>query len=274
MPAPNNRPPTLVIIGKSGLILAVCLLFIVWWWYTPPGLLGKAAAIGYAFCHRIVERSFSLAGQPLPLCARCTGLYLGALLGLIFQAGCGRRLGGYPARRFLIFFGALGLAYALDGLNSFLQLMALPGLPPIYLPNNALRLATGTGMGLSIAIVLYPAFVQATWGDWENRPALANSRRLLELLGLAAGLDVIFLADIPLINYGLALASALGVLVMLSMVYTLAGILLFKMENRFWKISQLLLPLAGGFGLALLQVALFDGLRYALTGTWNGFIIG
>jgi hypothetical protein len=35
-----------------------------------------------------------------------------------------------------------------------------------------------------------------------------------------------------------------------------------------------LLPLTGGFGLALLQIALLDFGRYALTGTWDGFHLG
>jgi uncharacterized membrane protein len=30
------------------------------------------------FCHQIVERSFCVDGRPFGLCARCTGIYLGA----------------------------------------------------------------------------------------------------------------------------------------------------------------------------------------------------
>jgi uncharacterized membrane protein len=33
-------------------------------------------------CHQISERSFHLAGFPLAVCARCTGLYVGALAGV------------------------------------------------------------------------------------------------------------------------------------------------------------------------------------------------
>ena len=35
---------------------------------------------GAVVCHQKAERSFSLAGQPLPVCARCTGIYVGAAL--------------------------------------------------------------------------------------------------------------------------------------------------------------------------------------------------
>ena len=40
-------------------------------------------AVGSVICHQIPERSFFLAGQQLPVCARCTGLYVSGTLGLI-----------------------------------------------------------------------------------------------------------------------------------------------------------------------------------------------
>jgi uncharacterized membrane protein len=36
-----------------------------------------------AACHQIPERSFHVAGYPLAVCARCFGLYVGALAGLV-----------------------------------------------------------------------------------------------------------------------------------------------------------------------------------------------
>ena len=65
---------------KAGLALAVGLVLLGWLLNTPPGLLGKADAIGYAVCHRIDLRSFHLGERALPLCARCSGMYLGAML--------------------------------------------------------------------------------------------------------------------------------------------------------------------------------------------------
>ncbi len=35
-------------------------------------------------CHQIAERSFHLAGQPLAVCHRCFGFYVGFTLGLVF----------------------------------------------------------------------------------------------------------------------------------------------------------------------------------------------
>ncbi|MEJ7618997.1 MAG: DUF2085 domain-containing protein [Pyrinomonadaceae bacterium] len=39
-------------------------------------------ALGYV-CHQVPERSFQLQGHPLPVCARCLGLYAGFLIGAL-----------------------------------------------------------------------------------------------------------------------------------------------------------------------------------------------
>src|SRR4051812_25328683 len=48
----------------------------------PAAVAGSASALVYAFssiiCHQRPERSFQLWSAQLPVCARCTGLYLGA----------------------------------------------------------------------------------------------------------------------------------------------------------------------------------------------------
>jgi len=43
------------------------------------------------FCHQNPERSFSFAGQVLPFCQRCTGLYVGAVAAALFLTSFGRR---------------------------------------------------------------------------------------------------------------------------------------------------------------------------------------
>jgi uncharacterized membrane protein len=49
-----------------------------------PSLAHAGALVYFAgafVCHQRPERSFHLAGAPLPVCARCTGLYVSALAG-------------------------------------------------------------------------------------------------------------------------------------------------------------------------------------------------
>jgi uncharacterized membrane protein len=251
---------------------SVALLLLGWLLNTPAGLLGKADAIGYAVCHRIDVRSFHLGDRPLPLCARCTGMYLGAMLGLLYQSIFYRRRTGTPPLRIIIMLGMMVLAFVVDGVNSFLHL--IPGAPGIYEPNNILRLFTGTGMGLVIATMLFPAFNQTVWKDWDPKPAFNSLRGLGGLVVLALALDGLVLTGSSWVLYPLALTSALGVLVLLAMVYSMVLLLLLRFENRFQFFYQLILPLAGGFGVGLLQIVLLDVVRFAFTHTWDGFHLG
>jgi hypothetical protein len=71
-----------------------------------PGAPARLAAgtvylAGRVVCHQRPERSFRAAGHPLPVCARCTGIYaaapLACLLALALPGGRGRRWWGWAA---------------------------------------------------------------------------------------------------------------------------------------------------------------------------------
>ena len=258
----EKSPFRWLVYGLGGSIL------LAWLALTPGGLLGKADAVAYAVCHRIAAHSLSLGDRQLPLCARCTGMYLGAVLGLGFQHFQGRR-GSLPALRYVLLFGPMVVFFGVDGVNSYLHFF--PHGISLYAPQNWLRLVSGTGMGLTISAVLAPAFRQTLWETWEPIPAFSGLKPYLLLIGLAAGMDLLVLSGIPIILYPLALLSAAGVLLLLGMIYTMVLVMLFKAENRFSRINGLKVFVVGGLILALLQISLLDAGRYWLTGTWQGF---
>lgn len=257
--------------------LAAGTVFFAFLMYAPEGLLGKADAIGYAVCHRIDVRSFHIGARALPLCARCTGMYLGALLGLVFLGVTGGRRAGLPDRKMMILLGAFVVAFAIDGSNSYLYLLKELGsgpfsqVPNLYVPNNTLRLLTGTGMGLVIAAVLIPAINQSFWNDWKPGTIFSSWKHLLALVGLAFLLDLIVLADIPSVLLVLALLSAATVVLLLTLVYSLVILMISRRENRFSSLASAWLPLMAGFTIAMLQILAIDILRFTLTNTWSGF---
>jgi uncharacterized membrane protein len=56
------------------------------------GLAVAAYAVGHLICHQLPARSFHLWGAALPVCARCTGIYLGAAAaGVVFALARWRR---------------------------------------------------------------------------------------------------------------------------------------------------------------------------------------
>jgi len=258
--------------GKSFVLLTVALIFLGWLWNTPPGLLGKADAVGFAVCHRIDSRSFHLGERQLPLCVRCSGMYLGAMLALAYQGAYAGRRGGMPGWKIWIVMGVFTLAFALDGLNSYLHLF--PGFRWGYEPQNWLRLLTGSGMGLVMGLAVVPAFNQTVWAAYDPQPVMSRWRELAGLVLLTLALDAVVLTENPLILYPMALVSAAGVVILLSTIYAMLWLIIMRRENRFHSFSELLIPLAMGFGLALIQVGGLDWVRYLLTGSWEGFHLG
>ena len=259
--------------------LAALLVFAVWFSFTPPGLLGKADAIGYAICHRIDERSLHIGDRQLPLCARCTGEFYAAAITLIFLAVTSPKKSGMPGWKLgipLLFFLA---AFGIDGTNSFFYLLkesangALDQIPNLYLPNNTLRLLTGSGMGIALASILYPAFNQSVWKDADPGRAL-SWKTLGILVAIILVVDLAVLLESPVILYPIAVLSVLGVLALLIMVFSMVWILMMRQDNEFTSWKQLWMPFLGGTTLAFLMISAIDLLRFKLTGTWGAFPLG
>jgi uncharacterized membrane protein len=98
------------------------------------------AALAYAFykplCHQVASRSLHCFGHPLAVCARCTGIYLGFLLGLgLYPFLRGWRQLRLPSGR--VFF-IVSTPIMVDTAANFLRL---------WQTSNAVRLASGVIWG-------------------------------------------------------------------------------------------------------------------------------
>jgi uncharacterized membrane protein len=242
----------------------------IWLYNTPPGLLGKADAIAFAICHRLVSHSIMMGEQAMPLCARCTGIYLGALVGLFTMGGLGRRrAGGLPPRPLLVvlvaFIGIMGI----DGINSYATL--LPGVPHLYEPQNWLRLVTGTLNGLALAALIFPVLNQTLWRDWEDRPVLGRFRELGLMLVISSVMVALVLTGNVNILVPLALLSVVGVLAMLVALNTTVLLLTIRRENRATNWVGALTPLLAGFTMTMIEIGMIDLVRFSIFHTWSGF---
>ena len=273
----QKKGPHIKTIIKVFVIVTTLLVLIGWGIETPSGLFGKADAVGYAVCHRISQRSFHIGDRQLPLCARCTGMYLGAMTGLVFQLVVGYKRSKLPHWNVLVILGMLAAAFGIDGLNSYIFLIktvspgALVNIPNLYVPNNALRVLTGSGMGLAMVLMLLPAFNQTVWADGEERAVFPNLKLFTLLLSITLALDLLVLTESPLVLYPTALLSTIGVVVLLTMVYCMVWVMLMRLDNSFTNYSQLWLPLLAGLTIAMIQTSAIDAMRFWLTGTWGAF---
>ena len=263
-PRPYRRVTVWLVVALTALIMAL------WWLGTPGGLGGKANAIGYAICHQIAERSFEVHGHPLPLCARCTGIYLGVMAGLgIFLAGRRSRAALFPPRRVLIVLGLFVVVLGMDGVNSYLHLF--PGYVGPYAPSNWMRLITGSLTGLTMISILLPAFSGSAWAAPQHRRVLNNLGELVGLVIVIALIDALVLLRTPLVLTVFGYLSALGPVVLLTLVWAILFLAFTRRENSLRTLADLRLPLVAGLGMALLMLGLITVIRFQLTGTWEGF---
>jgi uncharacterized membrane protein len=245
-------------------------------WIAPPGILSKADAIGYAVCHRIEERSFHAGGYQLPLCARCSGMYMGAVLGLVFLSVTYRRSAGTPPKWVIAILILFGLAFAVDGSNSYLYLLKsvyggkLSFIPNLYTPNNTLRLFTGSGAGFAVFVSLNQTF----WKDWDNQPVLSKPRDLGILVALILLVNFLILPEWLPVMYPVAFISAGGVLLLLTLVYGMLWTMFMRQENAYMTLREAWLPILAGLTITLLQITVTDLFRLWLTHTWGGFPLG
>jgi uncharacterized membrane protein len=102
---------------------------------------------GY-ICHQKPERSFHLHGRPLPVCARCTGLYLAApfgLAGVMFM----RRRKGADDRAYRRWRTAIVVAAVPTVISVGLEWIGGPGLS-----SNISRALTALPLGAALAALV------------------------------------------------------------------------------------------------------------------------
>ncbi len=250
----------------SRLAMILALLIVTAFVFSPPwSVLGKADLVGYGICHRLPERSFFLAGQQLPLCARCSGIYLGSLLafaimGLVWGKS---RAGNLPPVSVLAVLVGFIVVMGIDGINSYLTFF--PTLPHLYEPSNFLRMVTGTLNGLALSAIVFPVFNFTLWKDTTLEHSIDNFRELALLLVMAAVLIGVVVARIDFLLYPLAILSAVGVLVMLTAVNTMIVLIVLRREGMAVTWGDAALPLLMGLLVSLLELAGMDLLRLALT---------
>lgn len=258
------------------LIILFLLFLMAFYQVTDPSrlsndvILAGADYAGYAICHRITERSFTIAGRQVPLCARCTGMYLGVSLTfmILAMAGRQRRSDLPPLPVLLVLVGFVG-AMGIDGVNSYSHFF--PDWPHLYEPRNWLRLVTGMGVGLAMGVILFPALAQTLWRQQERRPSVASLWELEGLVVAALLAVILVLSNQPAVSYVMALISAAGVVLVLTAINSMTLLIILRKDARAQSWRQATLPLAVGLALALLQIGAASALRYALTGTMTGF---
>ena len=260
MPQPRFTRYHRLMVGLSLIIIAVFFFF------PPITVLDKTHAVGYAICHQLPARTFDIDGVPLPLCARCTGIYLGALLGLVGLTVSGRyRYVALPSAPILIFLVGFIAIMGIDGVNSYLSFF--PGAPQLYTPQNWLRLTTGTFHGLAMGVIVYPVINGSLWRAnlTKNEPVIASFKALLPYLAGCVVIILLVLWQQPLLLYPLSILSTLGVMLMLGIVNTMFALIFTRREGYATHWREIVVPAVMGAAMAFLMIGGMDWFRSTLT---------
>jgi len=120
-------------------------------WVAPAIEATRPAASGWLrwlyspLCHQLAARSLEWLGQPLAVCARCSALYGGALIGLL--VGTVLALRAWRPRPVWLLYAALPTA-----VDALLPWIGLPALSNV--PRGWVALPAGLAAGLFLAVGL------------------------------------------------------------------------------------------------------------------------
>jgi uncharacterized membrane protein len=150
-PEAQSRRPLVAWGVAAAFVLALVALIVAAPLFLAHGDEPLARGIYHSFssvCHQIPERAFHLAGHPLAVCARCTGLYLGLAAGiLLFPLVRPLRTTATPAR-FWLFVAAAPTV--IDFSLGFLG---------VWQNTHLSRFVTGALLGAVAALFIVPGIV-------------------------------------------------------------------------------------------------------------------
>jgi uncharacterized membrane protein len=244
-----------------GIPAAIICLFIA---VTPPGIWEKARVIGYALCHQLPQRSFFFEGYQSPLCARCTGMYLGFLIGLGFliirRRTHSARLPTTAIISVLIGFIAI---MGIDGINSTISV--IPNAPQLYHTTNIQRIVTGTLFGLAMCMLFFPIFSTAIWQQPSGDRSVKNWRELFGMLLVAFTLDAVVLTQADWLFYPITILSIFGPLLLLGFMGAIIVLTMRNLANSVNRWRQLATPMFAGVALGLILITMMDVFRASVT---------
>jgi uncharacterized membrane protein len=113
--------------------------------------------VGFAVCHQLPERSLSVGGQQLPVCARDTGIYVGFIVAFVMIALMERHHPReMPPPRVLVTCLVFIALMGLDGVSSYAGWRTT---------TNDIRLITGLLAGFAIPPIVFGMLNYQLWRD-------------------------------------------------------------------------------------------------------------
>ncbi|NQV12879.1 MAG: DUF2085 domain-containing protein [Parcubacteria group bacterium] len=191
--------------------------------------------IGYAVCHQLPWRTFHVHDQALPLCSRCTGIYLGMFLTFAFYFAWhwlrGRRPTIPPTLPIIVI---SALFFIIMPFNAISPHFGVP-------THNIVRLITGILFGFSIPLFLLPVFNDNPRGKNSRSRIIKMGEYVFLLVAVTLATTLIIIENIFAL-YFVAYASMAGLVIFASLLNATILKEIFehyrKFFNNYWFVAM------------------------------------
>ena len=228
----------------------------------PWSLEHKAHAALHGLCAQTPSHTFMMGGRPLPFDARMTGIYGGFAIGFACLALMGRhRSARLPSIPLMALLAAFVGVMAVDGFNSlFLDL----GRPHPYQPDNRLRLLTGIGTGISLAVILCYLMGVTLWRRPDTQQPVLTWRDFGVVLPMQLPFVLLILSGWAGLSAPLTIGLVMASLAVLSTLALVAIVLIKRLDYSFDGVGELHAHATVAIVVAIAIMAMLAGGRFLL----------
>ncbi len=225
---------------------------------SPGDYAATSHAVLHGLCAQTPSHTFMFGDRMLPFDARMTGIYGGLLVTLAAIVARGGLFHyGSPPKRVIALLAGLVALMAIDGFNSLLTDL---GLWHPYQSRNELRVATGYGTGVTLAIMLCWLLASSAWNLGSPRVAIGRFRDLLiPFVGLAV-YGALLLAGPGWLHFPVSMLLVASAWITVTMLLLVIVLLALRLDSQVRQVRQLHVPVAIS---ALLAVSVMVGLASA-----------
>ncbi len=233
----------------------------------PGDYTGTSHAILHGLCAQTPSHTLTFGGKMLPFDSRMTGIYGGFLVTIAMIVYQGKLFHyGNPPLRIVCTLSALVGAMAIDGFNSLLFDL---GLWNPYVPQNALRIVTGYGVGVALAVAMSWLLASSVWNLSRPTAAITGPGDLaVPAIGLIV-YGALLLVRPTWLHFPVSILLVISAWITVTMLMLVIVLLSLKLDERVRSVQHLHAPVAISALLAVSVMMVLAGARFWVEQTFG-----
>jgi len=204
--------------------------------------------IGFSVCHQLSSRSLYIGGIVLPICSRCSGIYIGfTITAVVLFAMFRKKENDLPPLYILIILALFFFSTIADGIASNFGL---------YNTNNNIRFITGFLCGSSTMTIIYPVFIFQYYKESNKEKIFKRPLKFIIYILILTVFITVTLFRFSFLGYFYYYLSALSVLFTFYFVNLVIILLIPLFSQKASKLADkhIILPSAASIILLLLEL--------------------